>query len=592
MDFDSIPTEQPDKTAPTSFDAIPDQISGQESSFDDMPDDSDKYKTGGQQAIAGLEGVAQGVAGPLATLAETKLLGVKPEDIAGREHANPWTHRGGEAVGLVGSSLLGVGELSAIAKGAEAAANVAKLGKFGSTVLKGALEAAALQGSDEASHALIGYDPEQTASSVLANMGYAGIMGGATGGLFGLGDITASKGLKAIEDGKMVSRAEDWLGGYGTASKGIKLSEEELKQLSSEARHGYKFGSNPSEPLVNFAVDKAGHTIAESAGSAAGAAVLGPAGAVTGYNLSRGVLDPILDKILKKPMTSMTKSYVVPQLTKVLTSDSVKALPSAIQYGLKAAKGAKLMDKAMDYVFVPGMQQAFDHSINSQMKERIKQNIEDSVMDQQIRQPETPPGFATGGEVGPQDDFASTFPNENMLLQAAKARVYNHLKMLKPQEKQGLIFDHKAPTKQQEKVYDQALNIATNPLSIMKHVKDGSLSSSHVIHMNQMWPELNDQLKKKATERITEMQLKGEKPSYKVRQGLAVLMGAPLESCMTPQSILAAQRTFIKPMPNPGQNSPSPTGGKNKRGTSTLSKVNQPYKTPNQAGEADQAVRK
>lgn len=250
------------------------------------------------------------------------------------------------------------------------------------------------------------------------------------------------------------------------------------------------------------------------------------------------------------------------------------------------------MDKALDSVFIPGMSSVFNAAVDPQAKERVKQNIEDGVLDQQMQQPDSAPQFAKGGAVTQpnEDHFALAFPAENAMMQSAKARVYNHLKMLKPQQKQGLAFDHKAPTKEQERIYDQALDIATNPLQVINHLKNGSLSSSHILQMNQMWPELNDQLRKKVTERITNMQLEGKKPPYKIRQGLAILLGTALDSAMTPQGIMAAQAAFqSQSTPQSSQNS---TGGKNKRGSASLSKAPQEYKTPNQAGEADQAVRK
>src|SRR6202035_4649539 len=76
------------------------------------------YESVGQQAITGLEGAVQGLAGPLATLAETHILGVDPKDIAARAAANPWTHGIAEGATMAGSLALGVGEAGLIAKGA------------------------------------------------------------------------------------------------------------------------------------------------------------------------------------------------------------------------------------------------------------------------------------------------------------------------------------------------------------------------------------------------------------------------------------------------------------------------------------------
>lgn len=556
---------------------------------------SDQYSSIGQQAIAGLEGAAQGVAGPLAPYIETKL-GVKPEDIAGREKENPWTHHAGEIAGLIGGYMSGAGELGLIAKGAEGAANLAKLGKFGSAALKGALEMAALQGSSEASHYITGYDPEQTVSSALANMGYAGIMGAATGGIFGLGEITTSAGLKALEDSKLLNRAEEWLQGFGAKAGEKSIYDPIMKKriiksgglpegASSTVKAGYKAAEQLPDAVPNKVINTAIDKTAEYIGGGLGFKVGGLPGAMVGKDLTQQYIDPILNKILKKPLTTFSKKYVVPPVLKALTSGRIQALPAAIQMGIKSGKGAKLINTAFDSVFVPGLSTTFKAGVDPQIKARINQNIEDEVMDQQYQQPNQ--GYAEGGEVQGPNHFADTFQSEAMLLQAAKARVYNHLKQLKPKKKPGLAFDHNEPTKAQEKTYDKALDLAANPLHIFHHLKQGNLTSEHVIHMNQMWPELSNQLRKEAVNRITEMEQGGKKPPYKIRQGLAVLLGTALDTAMTPQGILAAQSAFQNNRPQSQGQQPL-KGEKSKLG----SKSNQLYKTPNEAGEADQAVRK
>ncbi len=176
----------------------------------------EQYGTGIEQAKAGLEGLAQGVAGPLATLAETKLLGVKPEDIAGRAEANPWTHGIAEGAGLIGGAFIPVlGEYSLgskIAQGAGAAAKAAELGKIGSVALKGAIEAGLFQTSDEATKYILGQsDPEAPVSSALAHIGGASLLGGAGGALLG----KAGSKLQEMAEGKASGKAAQFLADFG-----------------------------------------------------------------------------------------------------------------------------------------------------------------------------------------------------------------------------------------------------------------------------------------------------------------------------------------------------------------------------------------
>lgn len=165
---------------------------------DQFESHEDYFGSPGQQIKAGLEGVAQGVAGPLATLAETKLLKVKPEDILAREEENPISHGVGEAAGLVGSALTGVGEAAVMAKAGELtsaavglgkAAEGASLGfKVGSSAVQQAAEMAVLQAGDETSH-MIMRDPNTTAQTAMANVGLSAALGGA-GGAFITGAVS------------------------------------------------------------------------------------------------------------------------------------------------------------------------------------------------------------------------------------------------------------------------------------------------------------------------------------------------------------------------------------------------------------------
>lgn len=162
--------------------------------------DEEKYGTTGQQAIAGIEGVAKGVAGPLATYAEKHLLGQKPEDIEGRAEANPWTHGIGEAVGFGGSLLTGTGEAALLGHAGELAAHAAGLGEAATTgakLARGAVTAATemglFQAGDEASKWIL--NAPQAPGSVVANIGLSALLGGVTGPAFTGGGLLLKKGL-------------------------------------------------------------------------------------------------------------------------------------------------------------------------------------------------------------------------------------------------------------------------------------------------------------------------------------------------------------------------------------------------------------
>jgi len=623
MDFDSLPDEKPPgkpEAQVPKFDDMPDektQAASQVPKFDDIPDEKadnpgllpkfdempagQDYGSGKQQAIAGLEGAAQGLAGPVAPFIETHLMGVKPEDIAGRQAANPGTHGLAEAGAFAGSMMTGVGEAGLIAK---AIPEFTQLGKLGSLALKGGLESIAMQSGDEATRKLIQPpDPNDSTAQMLARVGYAGLLGAITGGAFGILETEATKGLKYVKDQEWAKKGQSWLSGYGAAHAGKdteamgQFIEAGLENLDKKAfQRGIKDRQDIVKNTTKQIIDKS----TDVALGVSGYALDGLSGAGTVYKLGQKYAEKIAEAILDKPVTWATKKAIAPFLNKVLTSNAAKAVPAAINYATHSQKGAQKIAMVLNSIFKAGGQQALETSVNQLDRERISDAIDNNHLDTQLQNQKqdnvNPQGFAEGGkvlapEVSQEDHFATNFPQENMILQTARGRIYRHLKAAKPAKAiNALAFDRNEPSDNQHRVYNQALDLAASPLSVLKHVKDGTLTKNHMEHMQAMWPELTTHLSKEMTKRITEAQLKGETPEYKVRKSLSLFLGTPLDSTMTPSGIMAAQATYI-PKIGPPQAGGPPNSKKKGSPSKMNSKMPNMYKTPNEAAESDRSDR-
>lgn len=207
QDFDSLQAD-PQSVAQST-------PNSSEPSFDSLQDDQEKYGTLGQQAKAGLEGLGQGLFGPLAPAAE-RLAGVNPEDIRGRAEANPVTHYGSEIAGLVAPALV-TGGASAAAQftqegllkalgtqlGLHSGETLA--GKIGMGAAKSAIDNMIITGSDEASK-LILQDPNQSAQTALTSIGLSGLIGAGAGAAFG----AVSPLWKAASQSKAGQMVEDF----------------------------------------------------------------------------------------------------------------------------------------------------------------------------------------------------------------------------------------------------------------------------------------------------------------------------------------------------------------------------------------------
>lgn len=164
----------------------------------------DKYGTPGQMLKTAAEGLAEGVAGPLAPIAAEKFGISTEEDRKGRAEENPVIKGGTEMAGLVGSTFIPGGQGALLAKAGTRAAEVAGLAgkagwiaKAGEGAVRGAVESAIFQGGKELSEAYVG-NPSQVADHAIADIGLATVLGGVFGGAFGAAAGALSKEGKAL----------------------------------------------------------------------------------------------------------------------------------------------------------------------------------------------------------------------------------------------------------------------------------------------------------------------------------------------------------------------------------------------------------
>jgi hypothetical protein len=578
-----------------------------EAPLSDIPDNQItpqmKYSTPGQEIGAGLEGAAQGFAGPLATLAEKGLskLGVPDladEDINGREEANPNIHDLGEAAGLGTGLFTGTGEAGLIFKGVGKAAEFANLAekagiasKIGMGAVKGAIESGLLQGGDNISKALLGQgDPNESIAGVLADgLGPASMIGGAFGAL----GSAASKGLDALSNSNFGKSLHTMLSGIGETANGVSPENSLVRQIDPKAYDiGSKWwlakvmGLGIGSSAAAYNDIKQGYQNDDTLGGFVNAAKDLGIGAALGFGT----------KALSKPAAAV--------LLKAISNgeSNPRSLFQLMNYANDAASGAQKITKGVENLFKSGSQKLSDKYDFESGREKlgqyidnggISQNIDQSVQDQNS-QP-APQGFAEGGEVKSKkpaqkvpgilqdnDPIAHHLPEQNMLLTTAKGRISNYLSSIKPSPPHGTFaFDAAPDQTQQKKSYNRALDIANHPLSILDEIKQGTIEPEHLKHFNSMYPDLGRSLQQAVTKRISEAQLNGEKPSFHIRQGMSMLMGTPLSSELTPQNIQAAQAVFqMQSSSQQPQGSP-PT--KSKKGTAPLSKSSQSFLTGNQS---------
>jgi hypothetical protein len=290
---------------------------------------------------------------------------------------------------------------------------------------------------------------------------------------------------------------------------------------------------------------------------------------------------------------------------KALAEGRPENMYEALSYAQKAERGAKAVDGAISNLFQKGGQQAINAYATEKDHEALKRYVETNEQQRQIEKqqehqrimaPKGPQQFAEGGEVKPVQDthpilrnesgLSRVLPDHAMLLETAKGRINNYLNSIRPiKDGPKLAFDSHIKDTEKERSYDKAINLANQPLDILNKIKDGSITPEHLKHFGGMYPELHNYLSKKITEKISKSQLDEEKPSYRVRQGLSLFLGTPLDSTMTPQAIQSVQAMYA---PKPAAPQPNPT--KTQKNTSKLGKVPEDHYTLDQAAAKRQTA--
>lgn len=487
-----------------------------------------------EQAKAGAEGIAQGLIGDLAKVAQVKSGMSTLEDINKREKDFPLTHDISKGAAFAGSLLAGPGKAIAATAGSRLLGNV--------------LAMTAYAASDNVSKALLGQeggDVNSVVAGTILNGGMDGLMNTLTEGLFS----AVPKVAKHVFNEKTVRAAENAM---------IDLAEKPLNKSLMAA-----------EGLLSSYGILSGHTLETIK-------------ATGGFELMKKYFGDTIEKVIGKPLTK-ANAYVGDAILNTLAKTDFFGVPDMIRYAERMSGGLKAVSEPIEALFKSGIHHAAGAARESVEKE-IKEWMENGGIDGELQRDQQPvESHAEGGEVGRKSNrsFERLYPAENIMLNQARARVSGYLNTIRPPKNpMKLPFDMSVPDKQKEKAYNKAIALAANPLSIMDHVNSGTLTPDNLTHFKSMWPEAHEHLSKKITERILKAQLSGEKPPYAKRQAMSLFLGSDLDSSFTPQSIAVVQGLYAAKQGGQPQQGPQKKGA-----PSALAKSSNQYQTDEQSRE-------
>lgn len=289
------------------------------------------------------------------------------------------------------------------------------------------------------------------------------------------------------------------------------------KAVTQKLTPGMKAADFIYQEALNTTATGAGGFIGYKAGKALGI----PGGEWLGALFGGQALEPLIKKVLPvliKPISGPG-----------ITTGSVRAAGQVIG---AVASGENLSRLAADSLWLKDKPVKDNKKSDPKHLERLDKQIQDLQRNPQSL-------------IEMNDDLTEALPKQGTALSTTAMNAMAYLIEKRPFPKQNMPLDKIVePSKAEMTEYYRTLEIAENPLVIIKKIKDGSLKSKDLIDFSSMYPALYDDLSQKILLSYANHLNKGGKIDYKIKKSLSLFGMQALTSDLTPQAIQAAQSTY------------------------------------------------
>lgn len=292
-----------------------------------------------------------------------------------------------------------------------------------------------------------------------------------------------------------------------------------------------------------------------------------------GHNPVASVLMGALVKPLGKDVPDAVRLGLLKFLgsSKPIEASGFKTMVDLIDHTIK---GESIINKSAKNLFKAG-QEVIPQALMPTEKRKEK-------LEKALKEYQSDPMKLTGvgGSAG------HYLPDHGTALAQTSMNAVNYLNSLRPTADKKLPLDSEMkPSKSQQAAYDRALTIAEQPLMVLNHIKEGTLTMQDVKTLNTLYPQLHQKLIMKMTDEMTNHLSKDGTIPYKMRIGMSLFMGQPLDSTMTPDAIRMNQAALMMPQGSPQQQQGMP-GQRAKHSMTALNKLAGSFSTAGQAREA------
>lgn len=262
------------------------------------------------------------------------------------------------------------------------------------------------------------------------------------------------------------------------------------------------------------------HGAAKIGGAGIGAAI----GSIVGHPwigalMGEHTISPVLENVLP----SLARSFLEKDTNGV-------AARSAIDVGMAHAKGYDLIKRASKNLFNSGKDVLPSHLIPDEKKrKKLDKTLQSLNLDPS-------PLFDVGSHA------SHYLPEHSSAMAQTALRASQYLNSIRPKPPQGGPLDSGFEVSQeQQHEYDRQLDIANQPLLAVQAIKDGDITSKDITTFKTIYPSLYASVSKNLLSSVIDQKSKETDIPYHIKMGLSLFLGQPLDSTMTPQSILANQ---------------------------------------------------
>lgn len=243
-----------------------------------------------------------------------------------------------------------------------------------------------------------------------------------------------------------------------------------------------------------------------------------------------------------------------------------RAFKTSVQMAMSTIKAAKALSLGAANLFTGDLTKSSDNDDTAKLDEKL----EDLSQNPQKM-------LNMAGELG---HYA---PDHAQAMSKVTMNAVNYLNSQRPKTIQPSPLDTKIePSPAEKYAFERKLQIAQNPLSILNHIKNGTLVPQDMQTLSNVNPAYYQKMQEALTHAMTDHLSKDGTVPYKLRQPLSLFLSQPLDSTMTPQSIQAIQAVYAPKQQGPA----SPPVTKNKRNTSKLGKISETMQTRDQSAES------